>query len=570
MKILLCTLNARFFHVNLALHSIRSNQPKEDQNEVLLKEYTINQDLRDIMGDILSHRADVLAFGVYIWNKGIIFRLAGMIKAANPDIRIVLGGPEVSYDPEEFLSENEWIDAIVLGEGEHSFWQLMVNWTVGNREPILGVAQAWETNSDYRKYQEIEDLSQLAFAYEKTSIEEIENRIAYYESSRGCPFSCSYCLSGLDGRVRNRETQLVKTDLDKLIAKKIKQIKFVDRTFNANPNHFNEIIKYLAELKNPLNFHFEMDAAILKEETVDILAMLPKGRVQLEIGIQSTSQKTLEAVGRHHAFEKESTIIRKLKQETEIHLHLDLIAGLPYEGKESFQKSFNDVFALAPHQLQLGFLKMLRGSQIRRESDQYGYRYDKEAPYEVVVNPWLSAEEFHQLRMVEHCLEETWNAGRFKRTLDFLFDEVYKGDFFRCFLALAEILQRPGNLMIGRNGKWWGEAFFCEISKNIEWEKHTVKLLALLKWDILVMEKGKWKPDFIQWSNFQREAFWRDEERVRQYIPEYQFTTWRNVHRNYGIEKFPLSIIEGGVSTDKEVEIIIQLEEPFRWWKMKK
>ena len=368
MKVLLCTANARFFHVSLALHSIRSNGPDKTNLEIDLKEYTINQEIRDIFGDIISQNPDVIGFGLYIWNRELIFRLGKMIKREFPGIYIVLGGPEVSYTPKEILEENDWVDSVVLGEGEISFWQLMETLDKKSYAPVRGVAQRGEKKTSHWEYQEIEDLNQLNFAYAKSNEAELKNRILYYESSRGCPFSCSYCLSGLDGMVRNRNTELVTKELEMLIAKDIRQVKFVDRTFNADPKHFNEIIDFLVGIDKPLNFHFEMDAAILKEETIERLAALPEGRVQLEIGIQSTNEKTLQAVGRHHAFQKEAEIIKTIKEKTSIHLHLDLIAGLPFESMEIFEKSFNEVFALEPDQLQLGFLKMLQGSKIRNQS----------------------------------------------------------------------------------------------------------------------------------------------------------------------------------------------------------
>lgn len=563
MNILLCTLNARFFHVSLALHSLRSNQPEESDHRVMVKEYTINQEFKDIVGDIMLTKPNIIGFGVYIWNRSLIFRLAKIIKKIDPSIRIILGGPEVSYDPEELFKEELWIDAIILGEGEESFWKWAETLSSKKDNPILGVAERGDLEKNHWQYQEIKNLDQLKFAYNRTPDSEIANRISYYESSRGCPFSCSYCLSGLDGKVRNRNTELVKVELDRLIAKKVKQIKFVDRTFNANPYHFREIISYLAETKELLNFHFEIDASILSDSTVKELSKLPDGQVQLEIGIQSTDPKVLQSVGRHNAFKKESEIILKLKNETSIHLHLDLIVGLPYEDIFIFANSFNQVFALRPHQLQLGFLKMLRGSRIRSEARSYGYFYDEEAPYEVISNLWLSASDLHRLRMIEHCLEEIWNAGRFRKTINFLIEKIYQNDSFQCFKVLSILLDTSENLFVGRNGKWWAKKIYEEIKKREEWKSHEEILLDLLKWDILVMEQGKWKPDFIHWQSRIRDDFWRKEEEVRKYIPEYHFVNWREIQRTYLIEKFSSSLFG-----DRESEIMIQLEEPFAWKKI--
>ena len=569
MKVLLCTANARFFHVSLALHSIRSNAPIETNLEIDLREYTINQEIRDIFGDIISQNPDVIGFGLYIWNRELIFRLGKMIKKEFPNIHIVLGGPEVSYTPKEILGENDWVDSVVLGEGEKSFWQLVEMLNKKSYAPILGVAQRGENETSHWEYQEIKDLDQLNFAYAKSSELELENRILYYESSRGCPFSCSYCLSGLDGMVRNRSTELVKKELGMLIAKDIRQVKFVDRTFNADPKHFNEIIDFLAGIEKPLNFHFEMDAAILKEETIEKLATLPEGRVQLEIGIQSTNEKTLQAVGRHHAFDKEASIIQLIKDQTSIHLHLDLIAGLPFENMKIFEKSFNEVFSLEPDQLQLGFLKMLQGSKIRSEAGIYQYHYDEKAPYEVVSNPWLSGQELHRLKLIEHCLEETWNSSRLQKTIRFISDYIYEGNVFRFFEELSHVLDNSRHLMSGRNGRWWVERIFELIS--FKWKSRSKEIISCLKWDVITMEKGRWKPDYLGWSDFSRASFWQDDLFMNEYLPGYQFKSWRDIQRLYIVEKIAVSLFEEtkGQEFSEEETILIQLEESFQWKRIK-
>ena len=569
MKVLLCTANARFFHVSLALHSIRSNGPDKTNLEIDLKEYTINQEIRDIFGDIISQNPDVIGFGLYIWNRELIFRLGKMIKREFPGIYIVLGGPEVSYTPKEILEENDWVDSVVLGEGEISFWQLMETLDKKSYAPVLGVAQRGEKKTSHWEYQEIEDLNQLNFAYAKSNEAELKNRILYYESSRGCPFSCSYCLSGLDGMVRNRNTELVTKELEMLIAKDIRQVKFVDRTFNADPKHFNEIIDFLVGIDKPLNFHFEMDAAILKEETIERLAALPEGRVQLEIGIQSTNEKTLQAVGRHHAFQKEAEIIKTIKEKTSIHLHLDLIAGLPFESMEIFEKSFNEVFALEPDQLQLGFLKMLQGSKIRNQSEVYKYHYDEKAPYEVVSNPWLSGQEFHRLKLIEHCLEETWNSGRLQKTIRFISDYIYEGNVFRFFKELSCVLDDSSYLMSGRNGRWWVERIFELIP--LKWGFWSKEIIGCLKWDVITMEKGRWKPEFLGWTDISRASFWQNDLFMNDYLPGYQFKSWRDIQRLYIVEKISPSLLEGVKEEEfqEEETILIQLEESFKWQRIK-
>lgn len=566
MKILLCTLNARYIHSSLALHSLRSNCPDELEHiQIELREYTINQDLRDILADIVACKPDVIAFGLYIWNRQLIIRLARMIKQIFPDIRIIFGGPEVSYDPEDILAEVPILDAVIIGEGEISFWALIQKWNTDGKFLIDGVAESGDANlREHWKFQEIGDLDLLSFAYQQTLPSEMQGRIAYYESSRGCPFSCSYCLSGVGGVVRNRDFRKVTKELDLLLSFGVRQIKFVDRTFNADPAHFNEIISYIAGLETDVNFHFEMDAAILTEDTVDKLRLLPTGRVQLEIGIQSTAGDTLQAVGRHSAFQRESKIIKLLRERTNIHIHLDLIAGLPHEDYQTFGKSFNQVFALEPHQLQLGFLKMLRGSRIRTEAEQYKYCFDQEAPYEFLSNHKLSGEDVRKLKLIEHVLEETWNGENLKKTIQFLIENCYEGSAFQCFEGVSRILDDSSNLLTGRNGRWWVQKIYENIDKY--WGLWRFEIESALKWDVLTMEKGKWRPAFIEWDSEGRDDFWRDEENVRKFLPDFRFTSWRDVQRKYRVESFSGKVI--GVFDAEKVWVLRELESPEKWQRL--
>lgn len=433
-KILLTAVNAKYIHSNLAVYSLRANA-KEYRECVELAEYTINQYPEDILQDIYGRKPEVLAFSCYIWNIRHIRELVREIHKIMPDVPIWLGGPEASYDARGLLERFPEVTGILLGEGEESFYKLCQYYD--GKIASLGAVECIA----YRENEEIivgkpglvADLSSLQFAYD--DFKDFEHKIIYYESSRGCPFSCSYCLSSIDKCVRFRDLELVKKELQVFIDAKVPQVKFVDRTFNCKPSHALEIWRYLIEHDNGVtNFHFEAAADIMTEEELKLLRTMRKGLIQLEIGVQSTNVDTIFEIRRKMDFAKVAAVVSDIKNFGNIHQHLDLIAGLPNEEYDSFKKSFDDVFKLRPEQLQLGFLKVLRGSYMYEKAEDYGLVYRSEPPYEVLSTKWLSYDEMIRLKGIEQIVELYYNSHQYDRTLEAaLLEEESPFEFFEAF-----------------------------------------------------------------------------------------------------------------------------------------
>ena len=413
MKVLLVALNAKYIHSNPAIYSLRAYAGIYKEH-IELVEYTINQPLEEIMGDIYKRKPDVLAFSCYIWNISDIFSLTGELRKILPKVPVWLGGPEVSFDSRQILKEHGEITGIMAGEGEETFLELMEHYVEGGKplSAIKGlVLKEGETGE-----RPLTDLNRLPFLYER--LEDFQNKIIYYESGRGCPFRCSYCLSSIDKTVRFRNLDIVKKELQFFLDNRVKQVKFVDRTFNCNHEHAMGIWQYIKEHDNGMtNFHFEVAADLLNQEEIALLNSLRPGAVQLEIGVQSTNPATISAIHRVMDVEKLKKIVAAIKRGNNIHQHLDLIAGLPYEDFETFQQSFNQVYAMKPQQLQLGFLKVLKGSDIHKNAEKYGIVYTSGEPYEVLYTKWISYEEIRKLKRIEEMVELYYNSSQFTTTL---------------------------------------------------------------------------------------------------------------------------------------------------------
>lgn len=446
MKILLAACNAKYIHSNLAVYNLKSCSGKYSPN-VVIKEYTINQIRDDILKDIYLEQPDVICFSCYIWNISFVKELVPDLKKILPHVDFWAGGPEVSYDAVEFLKKNSAFFGVMVGEGEETFHELAGYYI--ERKPqtlkeIRGVAFHDETkvpNIVHTGWRELMDLSKVPFAY--SNLTEFKNRIIYYESSRGCPFSCSYCLSSIDKKLRFRDIELVKKELQFFIDNKVPQVKFVDRTFNCKHDHAMAIWRYITEHDNGItNFHFEISADLLREEELALMKNMRPGLIQLEIGVQSTNPQTIKAIRRTMDFEKLKGIVEQIHSFGNIHQHLDLIAGLPYEGYDSFHKSFCDVYALRPEQFQLGFLKVLKGSHMMEMTGEYQILYKDREPYEVLSTAWLTYGEILRLKMVESMVEVYYNSGQFKHTLVFL--EQYFEDPFRMYEALGRFYEKKG------------------------------------------------------------------------------------------------------------------------------
>lgn len=443
MKILLAACNAKYIHSNLAVYDLQA-YASEYADHIVLKEYTINQLKDDIMWDIYLEHPDVVCVSCYIWNLSFVKELMADLTKILPDVDFWAGGPEVSYDAEKFLTENQEFKGVMVGEGEETFKELAGYYIEKNPQNLKNMTGICYRDGDqiiHNGWRQIMDLSRIPFIYKDLS--DFKNRIIYYESSRGCPFSCSYCLSSIDKKLRFRDTEMVKRELQFFIDNKVPQVKFVDRTFNCKHDHAMAIWKYINEHDNGVtNFHFEISADLLREEELQEMSTMRPGLIQLEIGVQSTNPDTIKAIHRTMDFEKLKGIVDRIHSFGNIHQHLDLIAGLPYEDYDSFRHSFNDVYALKPQQLQLGFLKVLKGSHMMEMCQEYGIVYKTREPYEVLSTKWLDYDHVLKLKTVENMVEVYYNSGQFQNTLEYL--EGFFPDAFSIYERLGNFYMEKG------------------------------------------------------------------------------------------------------------------------------
>ena len=441
MSIILTTLNSKYIHTNLAIRYLKANAPEFD---ITLREYTLKDTLENILEDLLSRKPKIIGFSVYIWNVEKTLQLIKLLKEKDPTLTIFMGGPEVSYDAEKFLTENSEFKGVMVGEGEETFKELAGHYVEKNPQNLKNMTGICYRDGDqiiHNGWRQIMDLSSIPFIYKDLS--EFKNRIIYYESSRGCPFSCSYCLSSIDKKLRFRDTETVKKELQFFIDNKVPQVKFVDRTFNCKHDHAMAIWKYINEHDNGVtNFHFEISADLLREEELQEMSTMRPGLIQLEIGVQSTNPDTIKAIHRTMDFEKLKGIVDRIHSFGNIHQHLDLIAGLPYEDYDSFRHSFNDVYALKPQQLQLGFLKVLKGSHMMEMCREYGIVYKTQEPYEVLSTKWLDYDHVLKLKTVENMVEVYYNSGQFQNTLEYL--EKFFPDAFSIYERLGSFYMEKG------------------------------------------------------------------------------------------------------------------------------
>lgn len=443
MKILLVACNAKYIHSNLAVYDLQA-YASDYADHIVLKEYTINQQKDDIMRDIYLEHPDVVCVSCYIWNLSFVKELMAELIKILPGADFWAGGPEVSYDAEKFLTENSEFKGVMVGEGEETFKELAGHYVEKNPQNLKNMTGICYRDGDqiiHNGWRQIMDLSSIPFIYKDLS--EFKNRIIYYESSRGCPFSCSYCLSSIDKKLRFRDTETVKKELQFFIDNKVPQVKFVDRTFNCKHDHAMAIWKYINEHDNGVtNFHFEISADLLREEELQEMSTMRPGLIQLEIGVQSTNPDTIKAIHRTMDFEKLKGIVDRIHSFGNIHQHLDLIAGLPYEDYDSFRHSFNDVYALKPQQLQLGFLKVLKGSHMMEMCKEYGIVYKTQEPYEVLSTKWLDYDHVLKLKTVENMVEVYYNSGQFQNTLEYL--EKFFPDAFSIYERLGSFYMEKG------------------------------------------------------------------------------------------------------------------------------
>ena len=591
MNILLVGINAKYIHSNPAIHSLAAYAGKfADEKGVSFRkyiqtaEYTINQQLADIEADIYKKKPDILAISCYIWNFSMVQELIDDIHKVCPNLPIWLGGPEVSFHPEKLLQKFPFLAGIMIGEGEQTFVEL-VQWYLSrnnaqeeytdsccNEEGINKNNIAALKNiaglylaSGYTSERDCISLDEIPFLY--SDLQEFENRIMYYESSRGCPFRCKYCLSSIDKQLRFRSIEIVKKELQFFLDNKVPQVKFIDRTFNAKHEHAMAIWNYIKEHDNGVtNFHFEISADLLTDEEIGLLNSMREGLVQLEIGVQSTNEETIHAINRTMNLEKLRYAVERVNAGKNIHQHLDLIAGLPYEDYESFHKSFNDVYAMRPEQLQLGFLKVLKGSAMEEQAAEYGTGYRSVPPYEVLYTKWLSYDDVIRLKQVEEMVELFYNSGQFSYTIRFL--ELLVGDAFILYEKLAAFYEENEYPVAASKRIAHYEhllEFVSEIAESGKDEYLTAGEICreYLLFDCYLRENMKTNPTFAKdnasYKIYLRE-FYQREEQERQYLPEYTRYDSKQMAKMTHVEFFRYAVWKKDY-TDIEEIINSKMEE---------
>lgn len=562
MNIVLTAINAKYIHSNLAVYSLRAYAEKY-KKEIRIAEYTINQQLDDILKDLYKKKPDVLCFSCYIWNLIYVEDLVREVKKIFPEMPIWLGGPEVSYDATDVLLRLPQVTGVMFGEGEETFLELMEYYHDEGKElsEIAGIVYRDEENGICQnEWRKTIDLSSVPFVYH--DMEDFKNKIIYYETSRGCPFSCSYCLSSVDKCLRFRNLEQVKKELQFFIDEKVPQVKFVDRTFNCNHKHAMEIWKYLIEHDNGItNFHFEVAADLLNEEELNLIGQMRPGLIQLEIGVQSTNEQTIREIRRTMKFPEVVRIVNRINEKGNVHQHLDLIAGLPYEDLESFQKSFDDVYALHPEQLQLGFLKVLKGSYMEEMKESYGLVYKSKPPYEVLYTKWVSYDDILILKMVEEMVEVYYNSGQFAYTLRHLEKEFDSA--FDLYLSLGRYYENH-ELHLMSHSRITRYEIMLGFIKSLETGKEKL-YKELLTFDLYLRENVKNRPVFAGEYLVSKEMvnqFYEEEVQERKYLKGYEKYDKRQLRKMTHMEAFHYDVLGDG--SEKEVFILFDYENRSR------
>lgn len=546
MKILLVAINAKYIHSNLAVYCLKSYAAKRGI-EVELTEYTINHRRDDILMNIYQRKPDVVAFSCYIWNLEFVQDIAADLYKVLPDLEIWGGGPEVSYDAEKFLAKHPEFRGIMKGEGERTFCELAGLYQIYGKEAVNKLDEChgivWRDPKGEISQglpQAPISLDEVPFIYEEyENMMPFENRILYYETSRGCPFSCSYCLSSIDKRVRLRSMELVEKELQFFLDHKVPQVKFVDRTFNCNHRHSMAIWRYIKEHDNGItNFHFEIAADILNEEEMGLLATFRPGLAQLEIGVQSTNMQTIHEIDRMMDFDMVTQKVQRVASAENIHQHLDLIAGLPYEDYESFGRSFDRVYGMQPEQLQLGFLKVLKGSDMHVHAQEYGIRYLEQPPYEVLYTNWISYGEIRRLKRIEEMVELYYNSGQFTHTLPVL-EKAYPGPF-AMYEALADYYQEQG-YFTNSPARAYRYQILLEFAAMKDPANREI-YRELLTYDMYLRENLKSRPAFAAEITEEEKQdirrFYQTEEHERHYLSAYDQYDWKQLSRMTHLELF--------------------------------
>lgn len=551
MKALLAAVNAKYIHSNLGIYSIRAYGIAHGIPVSCLEiaEYTINQHMEDILADIYRRKPDLIGFSCYIWNIREIGELAAELHKILPEVPIWLGGPEVSYHAADFVQRHSWLTGIMTGEGERTFLELYRAYE--NASPLTEVAGLVFRETKEKMSQNIVQtenrlklsMDDLVFPY--ADLQDLEHRIIYYETSRGCPFGCSYCLSSTDRQVRLRSMELVEQELQFFLDHRVPQVKFVDRTFNCNREHTMAIWRYLYEHDNGItNFHFELSADLLTDEEIAYVSQFRPGLVQFEIGVQSTNTETMKAIHRVCDLSRLMDRVEQIHAGRNIHQHLDLIAGLPYEDYASFRQSFNDVHAMKPDQLQLGFLKLLQGSPIEGQCGEYGIVCQDRPPYEVLFTPWLPYEDLLRLKQVERMTERYYNSRQFeasRRYLEDLFSTPF--DLYQALGEYEDSLEGVGI----QHSRLQNYEFLLSFLRECT-DGDADVLCQLMVYDLYARENVKSRPSFVcgnedpGWRKAERE-FYQDTGLMEQYLPEYLDYEWKQALRMTHLECFSIDVL---------------------------
>ncbi len=578
LKILLAAINAKYIHSNLAVYSLKAYAEEKlkqhaeeihaDSNgkflQIELAEYTINNRAEEILKGIYKQKPDMIAFSCYIWNIHLVDEITKELKKLLPNTPIWVGGPEVSYNAREQLLMKPQLEGVMVGEGEETFYEL-VSYYEGSRQSlssVKGIAFRLDGEIIETELRPQLDMSTIPFPYKE--MKDLEHKIVYYESSRGCPYSCSYCLSSIDKKLRFRDIELVKKELQYFLDCKVPQVKFVDRTFNCKHEHAMAIWQYIKDHDNGItNFHFEISADLLREEEVELVRQFRPGLAQFEIGVQSIHGQTIEAIHRKMNLEKLEWAVKQVQAGENIHQHLDLIAGLPYEDYKTFQKSFNYVYGLKPDQLQLGFLKVLKGAAMHEDSREYGIVFRDNSPYEVLFTNWISYEEILELKKVEEMVELYYNSGQFTKTIGYL------EHFFESPFGLYHNL-----------GSFYEETGLSEMSHSrltrynilLKWcEEKKIGDLALIKelmlYDLYLRENLKSRPAFVTEISEEKEQiqeYYRQEEQMKKMLPHYEEYNWKQISRMTHMEVFHYDLetaVEKGETSKKKQYILFDYEK---------
>lgn len=557
MKVLLAAVNTKYIHSNPAVYSLRAYAGKEYEGHISIAEYTINNRSEDILADIYRRNPRIVAFSCYIWNIQVILSLVKELPKILPGLIIWLGGPEVSYDAQEILDNYPMLTGIMTGEGEETFSRLLkhylyiYNSSAGGEGDldlssrsglgrIAGIVYREGKDILRTRERELTDISALPFIYENT--ESFRNRIIYYESGRGCPYRCSYCLSSIDKKVRLRDRETVKKELQFFLDHQVAQVKFVDRTFNCSHRHTLEVWQYIRDNDNGItNFHFEIAADILKEDELRLLSLMRPGLVQLEIGVQSANPMTLKEINRCTDMERLKENVNRLHQPGNIHIHLDLIAGLPFEDYTSFGESFNVVYGMKPHQLQLGFLKVLKGSPMHEKADSYGINYTTAPPYEVLYSKWLPYDKLRRLKQIEEMVELYYNSGQFSHTLPVL-ERAFQSPF-AMYEQLALYYEEKG-CFINNPSRVYRYEVLLSFACLKDGEREAL-YKELLTYDIYLRENMKSRPVFARDLSGYKEVIkgiYLDEKGIRSRLPGYRDYESRQIAKMTHMDIFTYAV----------------------------